>query len=190
MSKVELQLPALYHKTAAEDFKKDFFEIQENYIPGCDKFHDMGYEAWLTRTVNNRQKSTVSSDSVVRATFFAVRKCDNKIIGIIDIRHSLGDDVNLTQCDEKLRKYVEYLKNFGGHIGYSVRPSERNRGYATEMLKIGLEYAKSLNIERVMIGCYSDNPQSIKTIEKCGGVLSETKTYTDGNPMNIYYVSL
>jgi predicted acetyltransferase len=50
---------------------------------------------------------------------------------------------------------------------------------------MGIEYAKSLNIEKLMIACFSDNLPSIKTIVKCGGVLTETKPYTDGQFVNI-----
>ena len=183
MNEIELQLPTLHHKTAAEDFKNDFFEKEEKYIPGSAGFHDKKkykqYEDWLTYTENNRQESTVSKDSVVvRTTFFAVRKYDNKIIGIIDIRHSLGEE-------KPLCKVTEYLQQYGGHIGYSVRPTERGKGYATEMLKMGLEYAKSLNLEKVMVGCESDNPQSIRTVEKCGGVFSK-KHYENGKSFNVY----
>jgi predicted acetyltransferase len=182
MSEIELQLPALHHKTAAEDFKNEFFEREEKYIPGSAGFHGYKqYEDWLTYTENNRQEGTVSKDSVVvRTTFFAVRKCDNKTIGIIDIRHSLGED-------RPLCKVTEYLQQFGGHIGYSVRPTERGKGYATEMLKMGLEYAKSLKIKKVMIGCESDNPQSIRTVEKCGGEFSR-KHYDNGKSFSVYYV--
>lgn len=103
-------------------------------------------------------------------TFFAVRKRDLKIVGIIDIRHKLGND---------------FLVQYGGQVGYSVRPSEREKGYATEILKMGMEYAKSLSIEKLMIACFSDNLPSIKTIVKCGGILFETKPYTDGQLVNI-----
>jgi predicted acetyltransferase len=104
---------------------------------------------------------------------------------MIDIRHNLGN---------------EFLTQYGGHIGCSVRPGERKKGYATEILKMGLDYAKSLNIEKVMIGCFSDNISSIRMIEKCGGVLSETKPFmgeevinlpdTDGKYVNIYWIDL
>ena len=176
---IELQLPALHHKMAAEDFKNDFFENNETFIFGSAKFHSMEYEPWLEYTKSNRQESTVSKEDVVKTTYFAVRKCDEKIIGIIDIRHSLGDGSTA---------YSQYLLNFGGHIGLSVRPSERNKGYSTELLRMGLEYAKTLNIKKVMVGCYSDNPQSIRTIENCGGIFSEKKPYTDGKPVNIYFI--
>ena len=170
MSEIELQLPTLQHKIAAENFKREFLEMQEPVINGSALFDQMDYEQWLTQNTNNRQESTVSIGWVTATTLFAVRKRDLKIVGMIDIRHNLGN---------------EFLAQYGGHVGYSVRPSERKKGYATEILKMGIEYAKSLNIEKIMIACFSDNIPSIKTIEKCGGVLSETKRYTDGQFINI-----
>jgi len=50
---------------------------------------------------------------------------------------------------------------------------------------MGIDYAKSLNIEKLMIACFSDNIPSIKTIIKCGGVLTEAKPYADGLLVNI-----
>jgi len=180
MKKIELQLPTMQHKTAAEHFKNEFMEAQERFIPGSALFDQMEFEQWLTHNTLNRSESTVSSSWVVATTFFAVKECDQKIIGMIDIRHHLGH---------------EFLVQYGGHIGFSVSPSERKKGYATEILKMGLEYAKSLHIEKVMIGCFLDNIPSIKTIERCGGILSETKHYTDGNIpyadgkfVNIYWI--
>jgi len=170
MDEIELQLPTLQHKIAAENFKSDFLEMQEPVIYGSALFDKMEYEQWLTLNTNNRQESTVSFDWVTATTFFAVRKRDLKIVGVIDIRHNLEN---------------EFLTQYGGHVGYSVRPSERKKGYATEILKMGIEYAKTLNIENLMIACFSDNIPSIKTIIKCGGVLSETKLYTNGQLVNI-----
>jgi Predicted acetyltransferase len=170
MDEIELQLPTLQHKIAAENFKSEFLEMQEPVIYGSALFDKMEYEQWLTLNTNNRQESTVSFGWVTATTFFAVRKRDLKIVGVIDIRHNLEN---------------EFLTQYGGHVGYSVRPSERKKGYATEILKMGIEYAKTLNIENLMIACFSDNIPSIKTIIKCGGVLSETKLYTNGQLVNI-----
>jgi len=164
MNELELQLPRLQHKTAAERFKSEFLEMKEPVIYGSALFDQMDFESWLIHNKNNRHKSTVLSDWVAATTFFAVRKRDGKIVGMIDIRHSLEHD---------------FLASYGGHIGYSVLPSERKKGYATEILKMGIEYAKSLNIGKLMIACFSDNFPSIKTIIKCGGVLTEAKPYTD-----------
>ena len=170
MNEIELQLPTPQHKAAAEDFKSEFLEMQEPVIYGSALFDQMEYEQWLALNTNNRHESTVSTGWVTATTLFAVRKQDLKIVGVIDIRHNLRND---------------FLAQYGGHLGYSVRPSERKKGYATEILKMGIEYAKSLNIEKLMIACFSDNIASIRTIEKCGGVLSEAKPYIDGQLINI-----
>jgi len=174
MNDIELILPAPHHKAASENFKNDFFEMREYFINGSAMLDQMEYEQWLTLNTNNRHENTVSSGWVVATTFFAVRKHDHKIIGMIDIRHNLGND---------------FLMQYGGHIGYSVCPNERKKGYATEMLRLGLEYAKSLNINKVMLGCYSDNIPSVRTIEKHGGELTETKRYPDGKPLSIYWIN-
>jgi len=163
-NELELQLPTLQHKTAAENFKSEFLEMQEPVINGSALFDQMEYEPWLIHNTNNRQESTVNTGWVPATTFFAVRKRDQKIIGMIDVRHNLEHD---------------FLAQYGGHIGYSVLPSERGKGYATEILRMGIEYAKSLNIKKLMLSCFSDNIPSIKTIMKCGGVLTATKSYTD-----------
>jgi predicted acetyltransferase len=175
MSEIDLQIPTICHKVEAESFKKEFFEAQEQVINGSALLDQMDYEQWLINITNNKKENTVKSGWAVSDTFFAVNKPNNRIIGIIDIRHNLNNDA---------------LKKYFGHIGYAVRPSERKKGYATKILKMGLEYAKTVHIENVMLSCYSDNTASIKTIEKCSGKLTETKPYTDGKPLNIYWIKL
>jgi predicted acetyltransferase len=86
---------------------------------------------------------------------FLVAFADQKIVGRVSLRHQL----------------TEYLENFGGHIGYGVIPSERNRGYATMMLKGVLPLALKLGIERVLVTCDEDNHSSMRVIEKSGGIL-------------------
>ncbi|NLY75725.1 MAG: GNAT family N-acetyltransferase [Firmicutes bacterium] len=163
------------HEAMANQFKNEFIENNEPIINGSALFDQMDYKEWLDNTEKNHNPETVGSDWVLATTFFAVRKSDNKIIGMIDIRHSLAN---------------KFLKEYGGHIGYSVRPSERKKGYATEMLKMGLEYAKSIGLKRVMLSCFTSNTASIKTIIKCGGVLTESKSYVDGRPMYVFWIEL
>ena len=106
-------------------------------------------------------------------TFFAVRKNDGRIIGMIDVRHRLNG----------------FLRNYGGHIGYGVRPSERRRGYAAEMLRLALSYCSSLGLDRVMISCNADNEGSRRTILRRGGVL-EREFRHSGGTVQIYWIIL
>ncbi|MCR4431721.1 MAG: GNAT family N-acetyltransferase [Tepidanaerobacteraceae bacterium] len=174
MDELELVRPMPSHKNSAEEFKREFFSCGEKIINGSALLDQMEYDKWLENVERNSSPETARKDWVVADTFFAVRKADDRIIGMVDIRHNLDN---------------EFLSKYGGHIGYAVRPSERRKGYATQILKMALQHAKSIGLSRVMLGCYSDNLASIKTIEKCGGVLAETKPYVDGKPMNVYWIA-
>lgn len=175
MERLKLVQPKPEHQRIAEEFKKEFFYNREYVINGSALLDQMEYADWLRHLSNNSNPETARKDWVTANTFFAVRDSDGKLIGIIDVRHSIDN---------------EFLTQYGGHIGYAVRPSERQKGYAAEMLNLALEYAKEIGLNKVMLGCYADNLASKKTIIKCGGKLTETKLYTDGKMMEIYWIHL
>ncbi|UWG96468.1 GNAT family N-acetyltransferase [Dehalobacter sp. DCM] len=157
----------------ANQFKEEFVRNNEPVINGSALFDQMEYQEWLDYNRNNRNPATVSPEWVPATTFFAVRKADDRIVGMVDIRHHLDHP---------------FLAAYGGHIGYAVRPSERKKGYATHMLKMALEYAHALGITKIMLGCYADNTASVRTITKCGGIFTESKLYPDGKPINMYWI--
>jgi len=78
--------------------------------------------------------------------------------------------------ESRFRHYVnDRLMLEGGHIGYHIRPSARQKGYGTEILRLTLRIAKDYGLERVYITCDTDNLPSAKIIEKNRGVFD---TYT------------
>lgn len=85
---------------------------------------------------------------------FLVGEVDGRIVGRVSVRHTLND----------------VLAEVGGHIGYGVRPAFRRRGYATALLRGGLDVARSVGLERVLVTCDDDNVGSATVIERCGGV--------------------
>ncbi|MBQ9959367.1 MAG: GNAT family N-acetyltransferase, partial [Oscillospiraceae bacterium] len=87
-----------------------------------------------------------------------VRKSDDKLVGMLQVRHCFND----------------YLKQYGGHIGYSVRPSERRRGVAKEMLHAALPFCREAGLERLLITCIEGNTGSEKTILANGGIYEST----------------
>ena len=69
-----------------------------------------------------------------------------------------------------IRHYLnESLKNFGGHIGYFIRPSQWNKGYGTIQLRLLLEKAHELGIENALLTCDVENIASARVMEKNGG---------------------
>lgn len=95
----------------------------------------------------------IPSHLVPATQFFFIRKSDNKLVGMIQVRHRLND----------------YLEKYAGHIGYSVRPCERRKGYAKE-----INFCREVGIDKVMITCADGNIGSEKTILACGGVYEYT----------------
>ena len=108
---------------------------------------------------------------VPASTYFALDVERNIVVGAVNIRHYLN----------------EFLLNTGGHIGDGIRPSERRKGYATEMIRLALIECKKLGIDRVLICCNSDNIGSKKSILNNGGVL-ENIVMDEGKPMERYWI--
>ena len=77
----------------------------------------------------------------------------------------------------------------GGHIGDGVRPSERRKGYATEMIKLALEECKKLGLDKVLMVCDKDNIGSARSIKKNGGVL-ENEVLVDGVLEQRYWITI
>ena len=127
------------------------------------------YEDWLKSVTDNISPDTVNPNWVVTDTFFAI---DENIIGIIDLRHTLND----------------FLKDFG-NSGYSVRPSERRKGYATEMLRQILLIAKQSGLEEVHLSVEKDNEPSVKTIVNNGGKYERSFLF-EGEEADIYKIVL
>jgi len=99
----------------------------------------------------------------VPATFL-LAEAEGRVVGRVSIRHELN----------------AFLAEFGGHIGYAVRPTFRRRGYATDILRQSLHVAQRLGIERALVTCGVDNVGSAKVIEKCGGVFEGVAPGRDG----------
>lgn len=154
--------PDKEHKDKAIDFREEFFANGEKVINGSEMFDQMeSYEDWLISITSNANITTVNPEWVLTDTFFAVDE-EEKIIGIIDLRHELKG----------------FLVDFG-HCGYSVRPSERRKGYATRMLKLIIDVAKANNFSSLQLSVERGNTASVNTIIKNGGVLERSFEFED-----------
>lgn len=175
--KIELVIPTKEYEQQMIEYKKEHFENGENVIHACSRWDKMeNYDEWLKSLQEHSSFATIKDNWTVHTNFLGIRKSDNKVIGMIDIRHELTND---------------FLKNFAGHIGYGVRPTERRKGYVTQMLNQALEYCKKeLNLEKVMLGCYKENEASRKTILNAGGILERECKTEDGKIAEVYWIKL
>jgi len=170
---IKLVRPTLELKEKALDYRKEHFDCGEFVINGSELLDKTdSYEDWLTAVINNANPETVNPNWVLTDTFFALDPTSQKIVGIIDLRHTLND----------------FLINFG-NCGYSVRPSERKKGYATEMLRQLVNVAKKAGITELDLSVEKDNIFSVKAILHNGGKYERSFEH-EGAQADIYKIKL
>ncbi len=128
------------------------------------KFHDY---------VDSLEVTEERDGLVPDSTYFCLDDERNIFVGAINIRHRLNERLLLN----------------GGHIGDGIRPSERGKGYATQMIALALEKCRELGIDRVLMVCARTNPASARTIIKNGGIL-ENEIEVDGVMEQRYWIDI
>ena len=161
------------------DWADKIWAYREEFLLDGERVHGSAllgeyenFEEWFADVVKNSSEETVADGWVPSSTLLGIDET-GRIVGMIDIRHRLND----------------YLARFGGHIGYSVRKSERRKGYATHKLTQALDVARQLEIPKVLITCAKDNVASAATIRKGGGIL-ENEVYEDYVLMQRYWIDI
>jgi len=173
MDKIILVKPDLSYADEIIKYKEESLEESPiiNGSAGLDRFSSI--EIWFEELKKRSCEDTVPKGLVPSSTYLAVREKDNYIVGMIDIRHYLN----------------EYLTQVGGHIGYGVRKTERNKGYAKQMLKLALEKCKELKIKKVLITCDEDNIASEKVILSANAKLEDIRN-VDGENKKRFWIDL
>ena len=160
------RLPCLEDKKIILQYIKDHYEHNEKSISASNMLTSMNYEDWVNKVdQNSKVPDLVWGRSL---TYLAINE-EGKLVGLLNIRYELSEDMRM--------KY--------GDIGYSVCPSERKKGYATQMLKYALSECERLNMKSVILGCYKSNLGSAKTIIKNGGEL--IREVTDNVEVSSYW---
>lgn len=154
MEKFYLEEPSINRKDESISYINEFYKYNSeiNGTGGLDRYLD-DYEGWLKKLDEDYTRKT-NEEKVPARTYFFIRENDNKIIGMINIRLALN----------------EKLKKFGGNIGYSIRPTERGKGYNKINLYLGLKVCQNYGISKVLLDADKDNPASWRTIEALGGI--------------------
>ena len=167
---IKLKRPIKEYEAEALAFKQEFIDNGEQTINGSELLDQMdSYDEWLKSVSDNTSPETVNPSWVVTDTYFAFDEND-RLVGVIDLRHELND----------------FLKDFG-NSGYSVRPSERRKGYATEMLRLIIKRAAEIGIRQLQLSVERTNEPSVKTIIKNGGRYERSFTF-EGEEADVYMI--
>ena len=177
----------MYFREIVKTDEKEILKIYSEYIEaepieGIDTFEgirnfehigSMGFKEWYKAVQDNKDKNKIPKEYSTQTTYLVIE--NSEIVGILNARWDK----------------VPVLMLFGGLIGYSIRPKFRGKGYANEMLKLGLEKFKERGINEILISCKDFNIPSKKVIEKNNGIF-EREYYNEEEGYNylIYTIKI
>ena len=169
-----IKLTKEYYKELAlmiDEWKLDQELNHTNHSPWAifkNDYHD--FDNYLEKLELKEPVDGKVPDSV----FFLLDEDRNILLGAVNIRHYLND----------------YLLKYAGHIGDGIRPSERGKGYGTEIIRLALIECKKLGIDKVLMVCDKSNIASAKTIIKNGGILENEFMDEDGETQQRYWINI
>ena len=170
------------HERALVEFVQDFTDAGEASIPAFFRHPDWShaqtvaiFDGWSRGVDGSPESSRMFQSFVPSTTRFLCSDDGEELLGVMNLRHALN----------------ERLERFGGHVGYSVRPSARRQGGATRLLREALSMAPTHGISRALVTCEPTNLGSVKAIEACGGRLEdETFHEQQGVVVRRYWIEL
>jgi predicted acetyltransferase len=156
----EVEARAAHAELAAEDF---------DFLLDTERQHDW---AQYLRRLEDIRAGIDLPPGYVPATFL-VAELDGRVAGRVSVRHAL----------------TPWLAEWGGHIGFGVRPQFRRRGVATALLRAGLRVAADVHVDRALVTCDVGNAASAATIERCGGTFERlSRPDEDGHRVRRYWI--
>ncbi len=165
---MELRRPILADKETVLEMMAEFEKSQSAHDGGFWDTENFVYEEWLKNNQDHEMGINLPEGWVPDIQLVAFSK-DGQAVGFLNIRLCLND----------------FLLEEGGHIGYSIRPSERGKGYAKESLRQGLQVAKEKNIKKALVTCSTGNPASRAVIVANGGLFEDVR-----NGVERYWIDL
>lgn len=163
--------------------------MRREYLAYIEEFQAMGspshgdrreeaicdFGAMLSMMQDAAAGCNLPADRVPQTEYWLFRR--ERLVGTCRLRHCLND----------------VLREHGGHIGYDIRPSEWGNGFATRMLAMVLEKARTMGLGRVMLTCDRVNGASAKVIHKNGGHLEREYPHQENGHaavMQRYWIDL
>jgi predicted acetyltransferase len=173
LEELELVRPSVEYENEYLAFYQEWKQSGEDMIPWVISKEPSNFQEMLQSLWDAEKGENLPDGWVPDSTFWLVGE-NKTVLGAVNIRHSL----------------TEMLFNSGGHIGYGIRPTERRKGYATQLLSLSLKKAKDLGIEKALVVCDSTNIASKRTILNNGGMQVEDFVEEDGNIVNRFWIEL
>ena len=155
---MELRRPSLADKETVLEMMEEFEKSQSGHDGGFWDTENFVYEEWLESNQNQEMGINLPEGWVPAIQLVAFSE-KGQALGFLNLRLRLSN----------------FLLEEGGHIGYSIRLSERGKGYAKETLSQGLQVAKEKNIKRTLVTCSVNNPASRAVILANGGILEDVR---------------
>lgn len=164
MDELILIKPTREYSDQIMSYRQEFLDNNDS-MDGTSSLRKFDHsEDWFDWVLKNESLETCAKGWVPSVQYLCIRKSDNRLVGMADIRLTLND----------------YLFEFGGNIGYSIRKSERGKGYAKKQLQMALAELRKLGVYKVLITCYSTNEASQKVILSANGVY-ENEAYDESD---------
>ena len=165
---MELRRPTLEDKDAILEMIAEFEQVQSPHDGGFWDTENFVYEEWLEINMQKEMGINLPENRVPSIQFVSFDDV-GRALGFLNLRLRLN----------------EGLLNYAGHIGYSIRPSERGKGYAKEALRQGMQVAKEKNIKKALVTCSVGNSVSRAVIVSNGGVFEDVR-----NGVERYWIDL
>lgn len=150
--------PSSEYADQIAQYRQEFLDAGD-HMDGCGplrRFEDP--EQYIKECADRVDPQKISADLVPATQLLFIRKEDNILVGMLQIRHYFND----------------FIEKYAGNIGYSIRPSQRRKGYAKKMLGAALPICREIGLDKILIACVDDNIGSEKAILANGGVYEST----------------
>jgi predicted acetyltransferase len=164
--------PTLEIRKEYNDYIDEWEKTEGKIVPYASRRNGIDYDDLINNWKEQATDKALKEGFVPSSLYFLIDE-NKRIYGALHIRHYLND----------------YLINYGGHIGYGIRPSERRKGYATKMLSLSLSIVEKLGIKKALVTCNKKNIASANTIINNDGIL-ENEVIEDGEVIQRYWINI
>lgn len=171
---IELKRPSIEYLNSIQEYKTIFNYLGESLAGGAflNQYDDLN--EWLKFVKRLENKETTPANLTPAYAYILVDTTTNTVIGM---------------CDFRLELFNDYLRQFGGNVGYSIHPHYRQKGYGTLQLKLLLDEIKALGFTQILVTCNADNNGSRKIIENNNGKFESFIT-DDDHKLRRYWINL